>query len=224
MNLRQRLRDERGSIAVEVAVIAPALVFLMLLVVYAGKVSEADGNVERAASDAARAASLRQDPGDATTDAQDTAVSDGAISRNAIWSDTLILVKSHPMVGTGIGAFGTAFASVTRSSGAAVVLHAHSDALQIVADAGAIGAGLAILFVAGLGFSARKGSRAEDPVLRGVALGAAAGCFGLFVHSWVDFNLQIPSNALAALFVAALMIRASGIDGVPVGLVPRSRT
>jgi Flp pilus assembly protein TadG len=73
MNLRQRLRDERGSIAVEVAVIAPALIFLMLLVVYAGKVSEADANVERAASDAARAASLRQDPGDAITDAQDTA-------------------------------------------------------------------------------------------------------------------------------------------------------
>lgn len=73
MKFPQRLHDERGSIAVEVAVIAPALVFLMLLVVYAGKVSEADGNVERAASDAARAASLRQDPGDATTDAQNTA-------------------------------------------------------------------------------------------------------------------------------------------------------
>lgn len=73
MKLPQRLHDERGSIAVEVAVIAPALVFLMLLVVYAGKVSEPDGNVERAASDAARAASLRQDPGDATTDARDTA-------------------------------------------------------------------------------------------------------------------------------------------------------
>lgn len=73
MKFPQRLHDERGSIAVEVAVIAPALVFLMLLVVYAGKVSEADGSVERAASDAARAASLRQDPGDATTDAQDTA-------------------------------------------------------------------------------------------------------------------------------------------------------
>ncbi len=68
-----RIRDERGSIAVEVAVIAPALLFLMLLVVFAGKVSEADGNVERAASDAARAASLRQHPGDATADAQQTA-------------------------------------------------------------------------------------------------------------------------------------------------------
>ena len=64
---------ERGSIAVEVAVIAPAFIFLMLLVVFAGKVSEAEGNVERAASAAARAASLRQYPSDATTDAETAA-------------------------------------------------------------------------------------------------------------------------------------------------------
>lgn len=61
---------EQGSIAVEIAIIAPALVFLLLLVVFAGKVAEADGNVERAASEAARAASLRQHPADATADAR----------------------------------------------------------------------------------------------------------------------------------------------------------
>ncbi|MCC6227299.1 MAG: pilus assembly protein [Microthrixaceae bacterium] len=75
MNVRARVGDERGSIAVEVAVIALALLFLMLLVVYAGKVSEADGNVERAASNAARAASLRQHPADATDDARASAAS-----------------------------------------------------------------------------------------------------------------------------------------------------
>jgi Flp pilus assembly protein TadG len=66
-------RDDRGSIAVEVAVIAPAFIFLMLLVVFAGKVSEADANVTRAASHAARAASLRQHPHDADADAQASA-------------------------------------------------------------------------------------------------------------------------------------------------------
>lgn len=66
-------KDEWGSVAVEVAVIAPAFLFLMLLVVFAGKVAEANGNVERAASDAARAASLRRHPEDATSDAQHTA-------------------------------------------------------------------------------------------------------------------------------------------------------
>ena len=70
MTFPRRHHDDRGSIAVEVAVIVPALLFLMLLVVYAGKVSEADGNVERAAADAARAASMRQHPGDARIDAQ----------------------------------------------------------------------------------------------------------------------------------------------------------
>lgn len=63
-------RSERGSISVEVAVIAPAFIFLMLLVVFAGKVSEAEGNVERAAAEGARAASLRQAPGQAVADAQ----------------------------------------------------------------------------------------------------------------------------------------------------------
>lgn len=68
-----RLRDDRGSIAVEVAVVAPAFVFLLLLVVYAGRVSEVDGDLHRAASEAARAASLRQHPIDAAHDATEVA-------------------------------------------------------------------------------------------------------------------------------------------------------
>jgi len=62
-------RGDRGSIAVEVAVVAPAFVVLMLLVVFAGRVSEAEAQVNRAASEAARAASLRQHPTDAGRDA-----------------------------------------------------------------------------------------------------------------------------------------------------------
>lgn len=70
LRLHRVLHEDRGSVAVEMAVIAPALVFLLLLVVFAGKVSEAEGNVARAASEAARAASLRQHPGDAVADAE----------------------------------------------------------------------------------------------------------------------------------------------------------
>lgn len=70
---RRTRPDQRGSIAVEVAVIAPALLFLMLLVIYAGKVAEADGNVERAATRAARAASLRQSAELAESDARKAA-------------------------------------------------------------------------------------------------------------------------------------------------------
>lgn len=75
-----RAGDDRGSVAVEVAVLAPALVALMLLVVFAGRVSYADGEVRRAAAEAARAASLRQSPEAAVAAAQDTATSNLADS------------------------------------------------------------------------------------------------------------------------------------------------
>ncbi len=65
-----RIWGDRGSVAVEVAVVAPAFVFLMLLVTFAGRVAEAEANMTSAASEAARAASLRQHPADATTDAE----------------------------------------------------------------------------------------------------------------------------------------------------------
>ena len=51
-------RSERGSVAVETAIIAPALLALLLLVVFAGRVSQAEAEVRRAASEGARAASL----------------------------------------------------------------------------------------------------------------------------------------------------------------------
>lgn len=65
-----RTGDDRGSVAVETAVVAPILVFLLLLVVFAGRVAQAEGDVRRAASEAARAASLEQFPDVATTEAE----------------------------------------------------------------------------------------------------------------------------------------------------------
>lgn len=70
---RRRARGDDGSVSVEVAVIAPVLLVLMLLVVYAGHTAEASGDVQRAAAEAARAASLRQLPDAATDAAEQTA-------------------------------------------------------------------------------------------------------------------------------------------------------
>ena len=71
--MTRRERDDLGSVAVEIAVLAPALVALMLFVVFAGRVSHADGEVRRASSEAARAASLRQSPDAAIDAAESTA-------------------------------------------------------------------------------------------------------------------------------------------------------
>lgn len=73
-------RGERGSVAVELAVIAPGLVALLLLVVFAGRVAQAEGDVARAASAAARAASLRQDPAGAAESGRQAAEANLAAS------------------------------------------------------------------------------------------------------------------------------------------------
>lgn len=84
-------RCQQGSVAVEVAVVAPALVALLLLVVFAGRVAQADGDVRRAAAAAARAASLRQYPSDAEQAAGEAAKANLAASGVACGSlDTFV--------------------------------------------------------------------------------------------------------------------------------------
>ena len=56
-----RWRDQDGTLAVEAAIVAPVLLVLMLLVVYAGRAASTDADVRSAAARAARAASLTGD-------------------------------------------------------------------------------------------------------------------------------------------------------------------
>ncbi|MET7607060.1 TadE/TadG family type IV pilus assembly protein [Streptomyces avermitilis] len=64
------LRRDRGSYALETAVLAPALIAILLLMVAFGRVTDAEGAVDSAAHAAARAASLERDASTAQTEAQ----------------------------------------------------------------------------------------------------------------------------------------------------------
>ena len=69
-----RLRADDGTLAVEAAIVAPVLLVLMLLVVYAGRAAAADADVRSAAARAARAASLTGDVASAEVAASDIAL------------------------------------------------------------------------------------------------------------------------------------------------------
>ena len=66
-------RDEQGTAPTELALLTPVLMLFVLFVVFVGRLATAQLDVTAAARDAARAASLRAQPADATADARITA-------------------------------------------------------------------------------------------------------------------------------------------------------
>jgi Flp pilus assembly protein TadG len=70
----RRERDERGSMAVEVVLLAPLLMMFVMLVVAGGRYVSVQGDIEAAARDAARAASLENQRGEAESVARQVVV------------------------------------------------------------------------------------------------------------------------------------------------------
>jgi O-antigen ligase len=131
-------------------------------------------------------------------------------SRRDIWGATGQLIKDHPWLGVGLGAYQFAYTRYDRSSGIQRVEQAHNDYLQIVADAGWIGGLIALSFMILLfarGFSALQ---VRDRRRRSIVLGALTGCFAIAIHSFVEFNLQITANA--QFFLALAVLATEKID------------
>jgi Flp pilus assembly protein TadG len=74
--MRRRRQGQRGSISVELAVLAPGLALLLLLVAAGARVVEVQGHIDGAARDAARAASIARSYSQAVTAAQQAAAAD----------------------------------------------------------------------------------------------------------------------------------------------------
>ena len=72
MRPRRRARDETGSATAELVILTPLLILFLLFVVALGRLSGARGQVDGAAAQAARAASITRDPAAATLAAQQT--------------------------------------------------------------------------------------------------------------------------------------------------------
>lgn len=115
------------------------------------------------------------------------------------------MFEDYPLVGTGGGTFYTAFTRYRGHDIEPYYDHVHNDYVQVLVETGAIGialAGLAVL--ASLLCAVLALARRRDPLARGVAFGVVMGITSLGIHSAVDFNLQIPANALLFSVLLAL--------------------
>jgi O-antigen ligase len=135
-------------------------------------------------------------------------LSHGDISRDrrvSIFRDTWKIVRDHPWTGTGLGTLETAFPRYESYYDGRIVDHAHNDYLELLADTGLIGGMCLLGFIALLAWRGLSNLRStHNPVRQFVYAGSLVACTGLLLHSMVDFNLHIPSNALLFLLLAAM--------------------
>jgi len=128
-------------------------------------------------------------------------------SRLDLWRDMLPMVERFPLFGDGWNAFATAFPWYQTVWKTDWIGEAHNDYLQVLIDAGAVGAGLvaAMLAVVLRGALARASRSPLDLGLFGALLGFA-------LHGLVDFNGQIPANAATWIALAALAVVPPACD------------
>ena len=129
---------------------------------------------------------------------------DPTTGRAHFWRGTLGIIRDHPLLGAGLGAFPAVYPRYDTGSGTYKLEQAHNDYLQLLSDAGVVGGVLGLAFVVALLWMALKRLQSPDRFRRGVALGALAGCGGVLVHSFFDFTLHTTANALLFLVLAAL--------------------
>jgi O-antigen ligase len=129
---------------------------------------------------------------------------DPTTGRAHFWQGTAGIIKDHPLLGTGLGSFPSAYPLYDTANGSYRLEQAHNDYLQILSDGGVVGGLLGLAFVAVLFGAALRRMQSQDRFRRGVALGALAGCAGALVHSFFDFTLHTTANALMFLLLAAL--------------------
>lgn len=119
---------------------------------------------------------------------------------------SLPIVADYPLFGTGGGSYYNVFLNYrTPDYGYAYVDHTHNDYVEIATDYGLLGLGLmgslvALTLVTVLRVLAKR----RSSVPWGMAFGVAMAIVGLLIHSTVDFNLQIPANALTIVVVLAM--------------------
>jgi O-antigen ligase len=140
---------------------------------------------------------------------------DPTTGRAHFWAVTLDIIKAHPYIGTGLGAFGVIYTKYDTRNGLYRLEQAHNDYLQVLSDAGIVGGVLGLSFVVLLFYKAISRARSRDDFRRGVALAALSGCFAVLVHSFFDFTLHTTSNALLFLVLAAIATIDNRVEDTP---------
>ena len=114
--------------------------------------------------------------------------------------------------GSGGGSFYGIFANFQGPDLQGFHVHAHNDYLEFAAELGLpIALALAGVPVLALIHAVRAQGERRHPLYRGAAFAVTMAVIWCFLHSFTDFNLQIPANAVTVCVLLALPWACRGL-------------
>ncbi|NJD34701.1 MAG: O-antigen ligase family protein [Betaproteobacteria bacterium] len=132
--------------------------------------------------------------------------------RDEVDREAMSYAKDFLLTGSGGGSFYVTFPAYSSSGILGFYDHAHNDYAQLLTETGIIGFALCALIVAMAAVQALQTlRRRNDPLMRGTAFGVTRAICWLAIHSAVDFNMQIPANALTMTVILALAWVAASV-------------
>lgn len=136
-------------------------------------------------------------------------------TRDEVVRDTLVMLRDYPLTGTGLGSFAVAYPQYQQPDVRGFYDQTHNDYLQFASELGMLGMiPLGCFVLLTLGRALVSMFRRRDQLARGVAFACTMGVTALLIHSFVDFNLQMPANALLFMLLLAF--------GWKAGTMPRA--
>jgi O-antigen ligase len=113
--------------------------------------------------------------------------------------------RAHPITGAGLGTLVAVYPRYETVYDGFIVQHVHNDYIEALAETGVAGGVCGFAFLWLFFRDAKKAFQAERSQFEtGLRAGAIVAVSGLLLHSFVDFNLHVPSNALLFLLQAYL--------------------
>lgn len=131
------------------------------------------------------------------------------VIRTDVFTYVLAQIEERPFTGFGAGAFEASFQQYPGAEISGHFDHAHNDFLQFAAEYGLVGIlPLAAFVLLALYHALKALWQTRSWYRSGIGFGAAMAILGLMIHSFSDFNLQIPANAATFIVVCAIAVLA----------------
>ena len=125
-------------------------------------------------------------------------------SRFVAWQGTLSAFTHYPVFGSGFGTFQYIFKAYQPENLRMYWVHAHNDYLELLLELGIVGTLIVGIFFIVLFRTIMKIQWKGKEVYLGAALFSSITTIA--VHSIVDFNLHIPSNAILFFLILGLAV------------------